>query len=87
MRKKCGFCHKVKRKADTQQLRKQAMATHWKRTAERNAEWSKRSQISDLEVRKKTSSQSPVENQKVYWKHYLWQGMQNFWTQTLNCFK
>ena len=79
----CGLCHPKPKKSHSDQLRKQAITQHWKQNAERDRDWQRRHEIFSLEE----NVQEKETNEKIHWKHYLWAGMQDFWVDTLNCFK
>ena len=79
----CGLCNAKPKKSHSDLLRKQALKKLWKQNAERNGDWQRRSGISHLEE----NCQEKENNEKIHWKHYVWTGMQNFWVDTLNCFK
>ena len=79
----CGLCIAKPKKSHSDLLRKQALKKLWKQHAERNGDWQRRSGISHLEE----NCQERENNEKIHWKHYVWTGMQNFWVDTLNCFK
>ena len=79
----CGLCNPKPKKSHSDQLRKQAITQHWKQNAERDRDWQRRHEIFSLEE----NVQEKENNEKIHWKHYLWTGMQDFWVDTLNCFK
>ena len=79
----CGLCIAKPKKSHSDLLRKQALKKLWKQNAERNGDWQRRSGISHLEE----NCLERENNEKIHWKHYVWTGMQNFWVDTLNCFK